>query len=129
MKRRLRTSVGVLAFVGLVLAVSAPAPAKDPDPQAPSGKGLCINPTDIAKQDIVSDKEIRFTMRNGDLWANSLPQSCSGLKSEGGFEWVVRGTLVCSNQQSITVLRRGTPCLLGEFTQLPKPVKPPKPAN
>jgi hypothetical protein len=116
----------VVAFVGLVAACSAPAPAggTGAGAQAASIKGSCINPIDIEKQDIVSDKEIRFTLRGGDVWVNHLHNACSGLKSEGGFEWDVRGTLVCSNQQSIKVLKVGTPCQLGEFTKLPKAPKP-----
>ncbi len=80
----------------------------------------CINPTEITKQTIVSDQEIRFELRNGEEWVNQLPRACYGLKFQQGFSWDVRGTLVCSNQQTIHVKDDGTPCQLGEFTRLPK---------
>ncbi len=78
----------------------------------------CINPTEITGQEIVSDQEIRFELRNGETWVNHLPRRCPGLKSQGGFNWDVRSTLVCSNQQTITVKDEGTPCMLGEFARL-----------
>jgi hypothetical protein len=133
MKQHWRTAAGSIALAGfalatvlasLALAGSAPATAQAPGKGGSSIGNSCINPIEIDKQTIVSDKEIRFTMRNGDVWTNHLPSACFGLKSEGGFEWVVRGTQVCSNQESIKVLRIGTPCLLGEFTKTPKAEKP-----
>lgn len=126
MKRRWRAGVGLVALVGLVAACSASGPADGPSAQAKASSisGSCINPIAIQKQEIVSDSEIRFTMRGGDVWVNHLRNACFGLKSEGGFEWDVRGSLVCSNQQTIRVLRDGTPCQLGEFTKLPKVPKP-----
>jgi hypothetical protein len=79
----------------------------------------CINPTHIAKQEIVSNEEIRFTLNNGEVWVNTLPRTCPGLRSQGGFTWEVTGTQVCSNQQRITVLNEGTPCQLGTFMRQP----------
>jgi hypothetical protein len=76
---------------------------------------VCINPTQIESQTIVSDQEIRFEMQNGDVWANRLPRLCPGLKLQGGFSWEVVGTLVCSNEQIITVQNEGTRCALGAF--------------
>ncbi|HEY7799723.1 MAG TPA: hypothetical protein VIA80_13220, partial [Hyphomonadaceae bacterium] len=79
----------------------------------------CINPTEIIRQEIVSDQELRFELRNGEVWVNRLPRVCPGLRSQQGFSWDVRGTLVCSNQQRITVKDEGTPCMLGAFARLP----------
>lgn len=123
--KRLRSSVGLIALAGLA-ACSSPAPAGGAGATAKATgiQASCINPIDIDRQEIVSDQEVRFTMRNGDVWVNRLPHACYGLKNEGGFAWGVRGTLVCSNQQNIKVLRLGTPCQLGEFTKLPKAPKP-----
>lgn len=88
--------------------------------QADSGVKTCIRPTDIVHQDIVSDEEIRFEMRNGDKWVNKLPRKCPSLKFQGGFTWDVRGMMVCSNEQLIYVKDDATPCQLGAFTPLPK---------
>jgi hypothetical protein len=82
-------------------------------------RNSCINPTEIRKQTVVSDQEIQFELRNGEVWKNTLPRVCPGLNSRQAFSWDVRGTLVCSNQQSIKVQEEGTTCLLGEFAKLP----------
>ncbi|MFT3726124.1 MAG: hypothetical protein QM773_21365 [Hyphomonadaceae bacterium] len=115
------TLLGALAFLGIA-ACNSSAPAN-----APSGTtsiaNSCIRPTDIEKQDIVSDREIQFTLRNGEIWSNKLQHACSGLKFEQGFSWEVSGNFVCSNMQTIRVQHSGTPCQLGEFTKLPEPPK------
>ena len=113
--------LGVLASVCLA-ACSSSAPADAPA-GASSISNACIRPTDIAKQDIISDQEIRFTLRNGEIWSNKLQHACSGLKFEQGFSWEVTGNLVCSNMQTIHVQNAGTPCQLGAFTKLPEPPK------
>lgn len=110
------TLLGALATACLA-ACSSSAPADTPAGATSIAKS-CIRPTDIAKQDIVSDQEIRFTLRNGEIWSNKLPHACSGLKFEQGFSWEVSGNLVCSNMQTIHVQNAGTPCQLGEFTKL-----------
>ncbi|HEV7693794.1 MAG TPA: hypothetical protein VGO52_23370 [Hyphomonadaceae bacterium] len=113
MKTRLAIGIAA-ALLGLAGCTSAETSA-----QASTGgiQGSCINPVDIKTQKIVSDQEIQFEMKNGDTWTNKLANSCFGLKLEGGFSWEVQGSLVCSNQQRITVQNTGTPCLLGAFTK------------
>jgi hypothetical protein len=113
--------LAVGAVVGAALGASgctSPAPAGT---AATAQAGQCINPTRIRKQEILSDREIRFEMDNGDVWVNTLNRDCNGLKFEGGFSWDVRGTQVCSDQQLITVLNGGTTCTLGTFTKAPAP--------
>ena len=100
------------AITATCLAACTSPPAST---NAASIRNSCINPTEIAKQTIVSDQEIRFEMRNGDVWVNALTRACSGLKFAQGFSWGVRGMTVCSNQQTITVLQSGATCQLGEF--------------
>lgn len=114
--------LGALAIACLA-ACSSSAPADAPTGAA-SITNSCIRPTDIAKQDIVSDQEIRFTLRSGEIWSNKLQHACSGLKFEQGFSWEVSGNLVCSNMQTIRVQNTSTPCQLGVFTKLPP--EPPK---
>jgi hypothetical protein len=118
---RKQAGVVAVAFAGLLSAcTSADTTAAAPGPATTASiRNSCINPTEITRQEIVSDQEIRFELRNGEMWVNRLPRTCPGLKSQGGFVWDVRGTLVCSNQQRITVKDEGTPCLLGEFAKLP----------
>ena len=78
----------------------------------------CINPTRIKEQKILNDQEIEFTLNTGEVWINRLPRVCPSLKFQGGFTWEVRGTLVCSNEQTIYVRDDGTPCQLGVFTRV-----------
>jgi len=79
----------------------------------------CINPTRIREQKILSDREIQFTLNDGEVWLNTLPRVCPSLKSQGAFSWDVRGMQVCSNEQIIHVKDDGTACQLGAFTRVP----------
>lgn len=109
----------MIAIAALLSACSSSAPAD----QSASIANSCIKPTEITKQAIVSDQEIQFTLRNGEVWSNKLAHTCPGLKFDQGFTWEVSGNLVCSNQQTIRVKDSGTPCQLGEFSKLPEPPK------
>ncbi len=109
----------VLTGAALVLASGLWGCTSQADGKQPSAlRDSCINPTQIEKQQIVSNSEIRFTMRNGDVWVNTLTSACPGLKIDQGFTWEVRGTLVCSNEQTI-YSQSGAPCQLGEFSRAP----------
>lgn len=121
MKTSMGMGIGVatVALAGILSGCTSPGPAAGTAAGSASIENSCINPTEITGQEIVSDQEIRFELRNGETWVNHLPRRCPGLKSQGAFNWEVRGTLVCSNQQRITVKDDGTPCLLGEFARLP----------
>src|SRR5262245_53367792 len=114
MRTGMRVGVAAIVLVGLASSCTSAQPTK-----TASIQNSCINPTDITKQTVVSDQEIRFELRNGEQWVNRLPRACHGLKFQQAFSWEVRGMLVCSNQQRITVKDEGTPCLLGEFARLP----------
>ncbi|MDP3736451.1 MAG: hypothetical protein Q8R02_03620 [Hyphomonadaceae bacterium] len=116
MKMETRSGAATILLVSILSACTSP----DTPANSASIENSCINPTEIAKQTIVSDQEIRFELRNGEVWVNKLPRVCPGLKFQQGFTWEVSGTLVCSNQQRITVKDEGTPCQLGEFTRQPK---------
>ena len=119
MKTGMQVGATAIALVGLLSACTSPAPATGAPVQSASIQDSCINPTDITKQTIVSDQEIRFELNNGEVWVNRLPRACPGLKFQQGFSWEVHGTLVCSSQESIRVKDEGTPCMLGEFARLP----------
>lgn len=107
------------AAMGFLFACTSAAITAEAPASSASIENSCINPTQISKQTIVSDQEIRFELRNGEVWVNRLPRACPGLKFQQGFSWEVRGTRVCSNQESIRVKDDGTPCMLGEFARLP----------
>jgi hypothetical protein len=108
--------VAAIALTGLSACTSAEPAA---GASTASIENSCINPTEITKQTVVSDQEIRFELRNREVWVNHLPHACPGLKFRQGFSWEIRGTLACSNQELIRVKDEGTPCQLGEFAKLP----------
>lgn len=112
MKLAFHTTVLVLA-----LAACTSPPQSNGTALAGGIQNNCINPTEIEKQTILSDAEIRFEMRSGAVFVNHLSPACHGLKFEGGFSWQIRGTLVCGRQQTIEVLNAGNTCLLGDFTR------------
>ncbi|RYG27548.1 MAG: hypothetical protein EON93_20335 [Burkholderiales bacterium] len=116
----MRVTAALVAMTAGFAACTSSEPTGLGGQQAASSTKACIRPAEIARQDIVSDEEIRFEMRNGDVWVNKLPRKCPSLKFQGGFTWDVRGMMVCSNEQTIYVKDDGTPCQLGAFTRLPK---------
>jgi hypothetical protein len=121
MRMRMQYGVAAISLAGLLSActsadTTAAAPATT---VSASIENSCINPTEIRRQEVLSDQEIRFELRNGEVWVNRLPRVCPGLKFQQGFSWDVRGTLVCSNQETIRVKDEGTTCLLGAFAKLP----------
>ena len=108
-------------YAGLaLLVIAAPATA------AESGRHrICLRSQDIRDSKSANDeKSITFTMRDGTIWRNDLVGGrCPGLKFEG-FSWVLRGNDdICESMQTLRVLTTGATCMLGKFTQLPKPAR------
>ncbi len=110
------------------LAVSAAY--ADPPPRA---KQVCIHTSDISSMSYPDNRTILFRMNGGPVkvWRNELPRECPGLKFEQGIAWNIWGGEVCSNMQVFYVLRRGTPCMLGNFVpnDQPRPPAPPPPGR
>ena len=96
-----------------------PAVANDSD--AP-GNGVCLTVGQIDHTDIVNDSAIVFFMKDGKAYMNTMRIPCSSLKMEDGFAYTTDTAEVCSNSQTIRVLRSGNFCELGQFT----PFTPPK---
>ena len=121
MMMRMRFGVAAISLAGLLsacMSADTSGPAQASTARA-SIEDSCINPTEITRQEVLNDQEIRFVLRNGEVWLNHLPRVCPGLRSQQAFSWEVRGTLVCSNEQLIRVKDEGTTCMLGEFARLP----------
>lgn len=97
------------------LAADMPAPAKSAN--------VCLDASFVDHTSVISDREILFYMKNRKIWKNTLKSTCPGLDFENGFSEEIRGDSICSNMQTIFVLRRGTPCSLGEFTAYTPPPK------
>ena len=111
------SGLALAALMGALAACSTPTDAAGAT--ADRIVDSCINPTRIKEQKILNDREIQFTLNDGEVWLNTLPRACPSLKFQGGFTWEVSGTQVCSNEQTIYVSEDGTPCQLGAFTRVP----------
>jgi hypothetical protein len=85
------------------------------------GNGICIRTDFIDHTDIPDDKTIIFHMKGGIAYRNSLQFACTSLKNEGGFTFITDFPEVCSNAQTIRVLRSGILCELGQFTPYAPP--------
>ena len=110
----MKLALKVLACAVGVSALMSSAAFADP----PKRKLVCINVQQIDHMSYPDDKTILFHMFGGPVkvWRNDLPHRCPGLKFEQGIAWNIWGGEVCSNMQIFYVLRRGTPCSLGNFT-------------
>jgi hypothetical protein len=86
------------------------------------GNGVCLATAQIDHTDIVNDSAIVFFMKDGKAYMNTMRIPCSSLKMEDGFGYTTDAAEVCSNSQTIRVLRSGNFCELGQFT----PFTPPK---
>lgn len=112
--------VGAVAAAGALLTSAALA---DPPQNQPKPKQVCIHTQDVDGMSYPDNRTILFRMRGGPVkvWRNELPRECPGLKFEQGIAWNIWGGEVCSNMQVFYVLRRGTPCMLGNFVPNDQP--------
>ena len=106
----------VISLALVPLTLGAPAFGQ------PAQKRVCLYAHEIRNsQPSKDEKSITFVMNNGDRWRNDLLGHCNGIKYDG-FTWVLHGDdQVCDNSQTLTVNINHTICMLGKFTQLPKP--------
>ena len=108
----------ILALAGC----SDDAPATDAPPAETAGNGVCLPTAQIDHTEIVNESAIVFFMKDGKTYMNSMRIPCPSLKMEDGFAYTADVAEVCSNSQTIRVLRSGNFCELGQFT----PFQPPK---
>jgi len=93
------------------------------------GNNVCIQTYLIDHTEVLDDNTILFYMRGREVWKNSLPYRCFGLKSSGGFQYETSINQICSNLQTIRVIeqgggpRLGATCMLGAFTPYTPPSK------
>lgn len=104
------------SVLAAVLAASAAGSGQAAGKRAP----VCLIASQVASTSVVSDQVVLFHMSNGMVWRNTLRQACPSLKFENGFSEEIRGGEICAKMQMIRVLRRGTPCFLGDFTLEPR---------
>jgi hypothetical protein len=110
-------SLAAMLACGAAFAQPAGAPAK---PQSPMKHGptVCLWTNRIDHTSVKDARTIIFYMKNGKAWKNTLWSRCPGLLFSG-FAYVTRDGRICSNMQSIYVLKTGGVCVLGNFTSFP----------
>src|SRR5258707_6148556 len=113
----MRTGTIFVAAIAWLAALSVAARADTTDTLA---KDVCIMGTSVVGTTVLDNRTVLFRMNDGTVWRNTLKAECPNLKFEQGFTQVIRGDEICANEQVITVLRRGTPCQLGDFTRVPR---------
>ncbi len=119
----------VIATLAAALAAGAAVaqPAADSGPaQAARSNNVCLW-TYLIDHTTIKDKgkSIIFHMRNGHDWQNTLRAPCPGLNFNG-FAYVTRNGEICSNMETIMVLRTHEVCMLGNFEPyVPPPRKKP----
>lgn len=86
----------------------------------------CIQLRSIQSTNIIDNSTIDFKMAGGKTYRNSLPYSCSGLKSEDRFSYHTSLSQLC-NVDIVYVLHdyggrlsEGVGCGLGKFQQVEK---------
>jgi len=122
MNKLARIAAGALTALCASTAVAAAADAPATAPINPNT--VCLWTYLIDHTHFISPRTILFYMRNGKIWQNTLVNDCPGLNFYG-FEYVTRDGQICSNMQSIHVLRTHEVCLLGAFTPYTPPEKAP----
>lgn len=76
------------------------------DPPALSDAAVnCISVTRIDNSEILSERTLVFEMTNGEIYRNSLPQRCAGLRDYDAFMYRIPSTQLCRTDL-ITVLQR-----------------------
>ncbi|WP_109354133.1 hypothetical protein [Sphingorhabdus sp. EL138] len=86
----------------------------------------CIIRSQIRSTDVIDDRTIDFKMRNGDIYRNTLPNKCSGLRFEEAFSYRTSTNRLC-NVDIIRVLdstagriETRSACGLGKFQEITK---------
>jgi hypothetical protein len=118
----------VMGTAMLLLAGCADDPVIADEPSPTAGNGVCLSTSQIDHTQIVSDTAILFFMKGGKTWVNTMQIPCSSLKMEDGFAYINDAPEVCSNSQTIRVLRSGGFCELGQFAPFDVPKIPGAPA-
>ena len=86
----------------------------------PAKAPICLSTRNIANTSPSPDgTAITFRMTDGSVWRNDLRGRCPDLKWDG-FSWASSDPMerVCANEQTLTLMRTGEVCALGNFTQL-----------
>ncbi|MDB5396277.1 MAG: hypothetical protein JWM91_3783 [Rhodospirillales bacterium] len=108
----------------LMLASCSDEPVAANAQSAQAGNGVCLQTSQIEHTQILTDSAILFYMKNGKSFVNTMTIPCSSLTMEDGFTYVNDVLEICSNSQTIRVLRSGNFCELGQFEPFEAPKVP-----
>ena len=85
--------------------------------------GICLRGTDIDHTEVKSDSVILFFMRTRQVYQNTLPQRCVGLRvATRGITYEPTNPAtdeLCGNFGTFRVNDTGQTCMWGDFTRLP----------
>ncbi len=110
------------SFTSVLVAAAIAAGAILPAQAAP----VCLETYRIDHTSVKDPKTILFYMKGGKIWSNALLNACPGLNFHGFVMNVTGGDdIICSNQQSISVLVTHETCMMGAFTPYTPPAKTP----
>jgi len=101
----MKTITKTLAAAAIAVCAALPALASP----------VCIQSRMIDHTSVQDSKTVLFHMKDGKVWRNSLQNSCPSLNFHGFVMNMGPTDTVCSNQQSISVLKTHETCMLGAF--------------
>ena len=81
-----------------------------------TGNGVCLHADQIDHTEILTDSAIVFYLKGSKPLLNTMRFPCPSLKMEDGFAFTTDFPEICSNAQTIRVVRSGNFCELGQFT-------------
>jgi hypothetical protein len=77
----------------------------------------CLQIKNIKNIEVVDNQTILFHTYQKEVWKNTLPAPCPGLKFQGGIQYWTSINRLC-DLDIITVLNIGSTCQLGEFEKV-----------
>ena len=128
--RAFGTKAGFVAAAMAVMASGIAEAATPPlEPAKATGPAInCVQLQNIRETRVRDNQTIDFIMRGGQIFRNTLPNSCPQLGFERAFSYQTSISQLC-NVDIITVIvqgagpRRGASCGLGKFTPIETPAK------
>ena len=111
----------ILVKATLLLILFGMAAAGDTTGEAgqskPGESRHCLHIKNIKRIEIVDNQTILFHTYQKEIWKNTLPEPCPGLKFQGGIQYGTSIDKLC-DLDTITVLNIGPFCQLGEFEKV-----------
>ena len=114
---KINVIAGALA-AGMVLASGAGmAQSENGIGTTGAGKTTCLWAQQVDHTKYVAPQEVRFYLKDGTVWQNTLKGPCPGLNFNG-FTMVLQNGQVCANAHAIRVLKSNEVCVLGDFSRV-----------